>query len=286
MVRGRRQRRALVRQSLEPLLVETLAHRREQVLAHRERAEARVGARHHDPGRLAGRGLAQERVGHLDEALVELEVFQVALRHPPARLRIARQFLHALSLLAPRQVKPVLEHQHAFVAEHFLEALDLADLARELTLADLPFDALDDRHGVPGTEKDADLALGRQRAPEAPQRRPLVLFVRGVEECAGEDVARVHPLVEQVHRLALARALDTGDQDEHGKAPVLLQVVLRIEQRLAQFRRLAPVNRLVEVVLEIRRFKHGLWILRQHGSAQTDLDQIPARYLSRQWCTL
>jgi hypothetical protein len=50
-------------------------------------------------------------------------------------------------------------------------------------------------------------------------------------------VARVHPLVEQVDRLALAGALDAGDQDQHREAAVEVQVVLRLEQRRAQRRR-------------------------------------------------
>jgi hypothetical protein len=64
------------------------------------------------------------------------------------------------------------------------------------------------------------------------------------------DLARVHPLVEQVHGLALARALDAGDHDQHRKPAVHLQIVLRVEQRLAQLRLLAPERRLVDAVLQ------------------------------------
>ena len=32
------------------------------------------------------------------------------------------------------------------------------------------------------------------------------------------DMPRIHPLIEQIDRLALARAFDAGDQYQHGKA--------------------------------------------------------------------
>jgi hypothetical protein len=99
---------------------------------------------------------------------------------------------------------------------------------------ELPHHALHDRLRVPGAEEDADPPLGRQRAPEAPVRRALGLFVRRRAEGAGADVPRVHPLVEQVDRFALAGAFDTGNQDQHRKAAVELQVVLRVQQRGAQ----------------------------------------------------
>ena len=51
------------------------------------------------------------------------------------------------------------------------------------------------------------------------------------------DVARIHPFIKQIDHLALARALNTGDQDQRGEFAVLLEVVLRIEQRLTQLQR-------------------------------------------------
>jgi hypothetical protein len=74
-------------------------------------------------------------------------------------------------------VEPVLEEQHAFVRQHLLEAHDLVDLLAVLRRAHLAVDALHHRFGMPGAEEHADLALWRQRLPEAPQVRPLLLFV-------------------------------------------------------------------------------------------------------------
>jgi hypothetical protein len=70
------------------------------------------------------------------------------------------------------------------------------------------------------------------------------------------DVTRVHPGIEQVHCLALARPLHPGKQDEHGKTPVLIEVVLRIEQGFAQLSLLALVGGLIDLVFEIGRIKH------------------------------
>ena len=53
-----------------------------------------------------------------------------------------------------------------------------------------------------------------------------------------------------------ARALDAGNQNQHGKTALLREVILRVEQRLPQLRFLAVVSNLVDVVLEFRRFKH------------------------------
>jgi hypothetical protein len=52
----------------------------------------------------------------------------------------------------------------------------------------------------------------------------------------GDDVAWVHPLVEQVHRLALAGALDAADQHEHGELLLAQDPILGGEQRLPQLR--------------------------------------------------
>ena len=89
--------------------------------------------------------------------------------------------------------------------------------------------------------------------------RPLAFLVRRLGECAGEDVARIHPFVEQVDGLALARAVDAGDQDQYGKATLLLEVlevILGIEQRLAQPCFLGPVGGLADAVIEICGFEH------------------------------
>jgi len=48
------------------------------------------------------------------------------------------------------------------------------------------------------------------------------------------DVAGVHPLVEQVDRLALAGAAHAGDENHHRKAALLGEVELRVQEIGAQ----------------------------------------------------
>ena len=56
------------------------------------------------------------------------------------------------------------------------------------------------------------------------------------------DMPRIHPLVEQVDHLALARAFNAGDENQRGEFAVLLEIVLRVEQRLPQFRLFAFIS--------------------------------------------
>src|SRR5262249_27296207 len=66
-----------------------------------------------------------------------------------------------------------------------------------------------------------------------------------------------HPFVEQVDRLALARAVDAADQHHHRERFLGEQLVLRGEQRLAQRRDLPGVTFLVDGVTELGRFEHA-----------------------------
>ncbi len=203
----------------------------QQYLADGEAAVARIRPLHHDPRRLGGAGLAQGMLRNLAELVVDLEARPVELGHTPARLGILLQRLQAFFLRVLGQVEPELEDQRAFVGEHLLEAVDLLDVLVERRRAGLLQHALHDGRGVPGTEEHADLALGRQRAPEAPHRGTLALLVRHFAHGVRLDVARIHPLVEQVHRLALARAIHAADQDDDREFAFLRQIELRVQQR-------------------------------------------------------
>ena len=145
-----------------------------------------------------------------------------------------------------------------------------------------PMHALDDRHRVPGAEEDADLALGRQRAPEPPMRGPLALLVRRLRRtpCVWMWRGSIHSLSRLTVSLLPAPSTP-GDQDQHGKAALLLEVELRVEQRLPQLRFLAAVDGLVDVVLEIGGFEHGYVILPQHAALRNDPDQSYARFRHR-----
>ncbi len=64
------------------------------------------------------------------------------------------------------------------------------------------------------------------------------------------DVARVHPLVQEVDGLALAGAVHAAHQHGHGETGIGEQAVLRLEQRLAQRRRLALEVCLADLVAD------------------------------------
>ncbi|MDT4867808.1 hypothetical protein FQZ97_1027380 [compost metagenome] len=132
-------------------------------------------------------------------------------------------------------MEPELEDQRAFIAEHPLEAFRIVDRLVQPGVLDIALDPRMQHLAVPVAEEDADPSLGRQLAPEAPLGRTGKLLVAGLEEALHVDQPRVHPLVEQLDRLALAGTLDAVDQDEHREARLLLQFELRLQQVLAQF---------------------------------------------------
>ena len=200
---------------------EPLAHRGQQVAADGERPVVRIGRRHDDPRRLRGRGLAHEGLADLDEAVVLLEVRPFGLGHAPARApgpsRATSAACFCWSLDRWNQYfSSSTPSSHSIFSRRWISPM----ASGELAVVDLAHDALDDRHRVPGAEEDADLPLGRQRAPEAPVCGALGLFVRRRTEGGGLDVAGIHPLVEQVDGLALAGAFDARDQDQHREAAV------------------------------------------------------------------
>ena len=224
-------------------------------------AIARVGALDHDPRRVGGAGLAQRAFAHLVELVVQPEMLPVALGHAPARLRVLLQCLQALLLALLGEVEPELEDERALVGEHLLEAHVLFHRLVERGVAGLAVGARQNRLRVPRAEEDANAALGRQLAPEVRHRRVPALVLGRLGQGVGGDVARVHPFLEQVDGLALAGAVHAVDEDEHGKARRVEQLVLRPEQRLAQLRQLALVGALVDRVAKLGGFEHdvGAW---------------------------
>ena len=63
----------------------------------------------------------------------------------------------------------------------------------------------------------------------------------------GVNMPWIHPLIEQIDGLTLAGAFDARDQDQHRKAALLLEVVLGVEQCLAQLCFLAAVGGLIQI---------------------------------------
>jgi len=155
-----------------------------------------------------------------------------------------------------RKVEPEFHQHHAFIGQPPLETDDAFDPLDQLRLPDVSVRPFGDRVGIPVAEQDADFSLLRKRAPVTPHCRALALLVRWFAESLGADVARVHPFVQQVDRFPLAAAVDAADQHDYREASVLEQVVLRIEQGLAQLRLLAGVGALRYRVPQFGGFEH------------------------------
>ena len=194
---------------------------------------------------------------HADEAVVEVEVLPVEVRHPPARPPVPGQRPQARALLLAAQVEPELEDEGTLVRQHLLETEDLGHALVEVGAGRAPEDPVEDRLRVPRAEEDPERPLRGQRPPVAPHARPGALLVGRLPEGVGVDVAGIHPGVEEVHGLALAGTFHAPDDGDHGEAALLVELVLRVEKRRAQPGLLALVGPLVDDVLEIGRFEHG-----------------------------
>jgi hypothetical protein len=81
--------------------------------------------------------------------------------------------------------------------------------------------------------------------------------IAGRAECVGMDVARIHPLVEEVDRFPLSCAVHAADDDKYGKTLQLSQVVLCVEQGGAQCRHLTLIFFLADFMADFRGFKHA-----------------------------
>src|SRR5690606_26801202 len=127
-----------------------------------------------------------------------------------------------LALASLRQVEPVLEEQRVFTGEQAFETLDVGNALCQFALPDLAPGMAGVEPGIPVGEPDAEHSPRRQGAPAAPQGPSLFFFVAGFSEGARLDVARVHPLVEQLDGFALAGAVETNDQDDDRKVAELL----------------------------------------------------------------
>ncbi len=165
-----------------------------------------------------------------DELVVAFETFPVALGDAPARLGVLLQRFEACFLFFFGKVQPEFDDECTFVGQHLLHALGALQALVEFSRLGVTHRAVQDRPCVPGAHEHADLALGGQGAPEAPHHGAFHLFVGWLAHAVGLDEARVHPLVEQVHRLAASRAVHAADEDDDGKFRFLRQIELRIQQ--------------------------------------------------------
>ncbi len=153
-------------------------------------------------------------------------------------------------------MKPELEDQRAFIAEHFFQTLSAGDGLVQTRILEQPMHPALEHLAVPVAEENPHSPFGRQHAPVAPRRWPGEFFIGLLVEGAHFDQARVHPFVEQLDRLALARPFDAVDQDDHRKALLLLQLELRFQQGFTQRRDRRLISVFVDGVTDFSGFKH------------------------------
>ncbi|MPM89827.1 hypothetical protein SDC9_136942 [bioreactor metagenome] len=253
---GRQRRGGLARHPVALSDRQTFLQGLEQGAAHKQCAKARITAIDDGPRAIPGAGQAQGMACHLTIALVEIVEAPVTLGHPPTGLGVFLQILEALLLPGTRQVKPELHHQHPLAHQHFFETQDLGQMLIKLAPFAAALDTLANRLGVPIVEHHANLALGWQGPPVAPHERPCGLFFGRHIERPGLDMTRIHPFVEQVDRLTLARAINAIDEHHDRKTAQIKQFELCIQQGGTQRWHFGLECCLIGLMAQFSRFEH------------------------------
>ncbi len=186
------------------------------------------------PGRRCAVGARDDLLGGVDEVVVVFVVAPVLVLDLVAQHRVGRQRLEAFLLRVPAQVHPEFQDQRAVVGQRVLEADDLREPVVELRIVDFAVNALQQRRRVAPAQVHAHAAFRRNVAPVAPESRPRFLLVGRRLVADGPYPARIHPLVEHVHRGALARSVDAGEVDDDGEPRHLERLVLELEEARAQ----------------------------------------------------
>ena len=237
---------------LRERLVDGVANRRRD----RDAAVGLVLAFDDEPRRVHHAGLPHRLLGGLDESVVHPPVLPLLLADPPAGERILLQLAQPALLLTLSEMHPELEDEGVVRGQRALELHGAIEPAREIRLAAVPVDAIENRPRVPRAQEQADASARRQVAPVAPVFGPVPLLVRRLTEGARDQPAWIHPLAEQVDRLAFSRAIDAGEDDDHRERRRARQAALHVEQFAAQRELLFLVVSLVDLASELRRFEH------------------------------
>ncbi|MNX95577.1 hypothetical protein D3C86_1278560 [compost metagenome] len=211
----------------------------------------------HMPGCIDATGTAQHPLAILHEPVIGFRLLPVQRADAPAVQRVVGQRLEPCLHLLLGKVKPELEDQRTFIAEHLFQALGGIDRLVQSRILELAMDPPLQHLAVPVAEENPHAPLGREHPPVPPGRWPRQFFVGLLIERADLDQARVHPLVEHLDRLTLAGTFDAIDQNDHREAALLLQFELRFEQRFAQGRDFGVVGFFVDGVIDFGGFKHG-----------------------------
>ncbi len=178
-------------------------------------AVACIGALHQVPRRCRRAGPAQQgfdRRQGLVVAFVQVEV-DVVQAHT---LRLLAGLRDPLAALVRRQMQPDLEHQRPVFDQHLLQAARVLQAPGRLFDVALAGELVRQQAQPIAPGVDADLAARRQHLPVAPEARVVALQVLAPAEEVGLQVARVHPVVQEVQHLAHALVVVAGEHDHHG----------------------------------------------------------------------
>ena len=154
-------------------------------------------------------------------------------------------------------MKPELEDHRAFIAEHFFQALRTGDCLVQDGILEQAVNPALEHLAVPVAKKHAHAALGRQLTPVAPGRRVGQFLIGLAVKSAYLDQPRVHPLTEQLDRLALAGTLYAIDQHNDRRALLLLQFVLGFKQGFTQGGSFSVVGFFIDDMTDFCGFEHG-----------------------------
>ncbi|MNS58791.1 hypothetical protein D3C72_917240 [compost metagenome] len=144
----------------------------EENLADRQAAIVGVGAFDHVPRRVITAGTAQHALAVFDELVVGFRLLPVQRADAPAVQRVVGQRLEPCLHLLLGKVKPELEDQRTFIAEHLFQALGGIDRLIQARILELAMDPPLQHLAVPVAEENPHAPLGREHSPVAPRRRP------------------------------------------------------------------------------------------------------------------
>ena len=185
-----------------------------------------VNAFHDRPGRRCPVGPCNDLFGGIDERVVVFVIAPVLVFDLVTEHRVGRQRLEPLFLRVPAEVHPEFEYQGAIVRQRVLETDDLREPVVKLRIVDFAVDALQQWGGITPAQVDTHTAFRRNVTPVAPESRPRLFFYRRRLIADGTNPARIHPLVQHVHRRAFAGTVDAGEVDDDREARHFQRLVL------------------------------------------------------------
>ena len=239
---------------------------------HRQVPVSLVGGVDDEPGCVSEARALNQPFGRRAPPVVLAVLFPLGLRHAPAGQRVLGELLQPSFLVTAGHVHPEFQDQGTVGRQRLFELGNPVEGGIELGECRPPGDAADERYRIPRAHEQAHLAVGREREPEAPERRAFTLVLGKLVERPVDDAPGIHPRVEELNRLALARAIGPAEQDDERKACGLEQA-LGVQQFPSQLRHLGLVVRLRDRPTRLCCFEHRCLVLprRRDGESSQPL---------------